>query len=454
MKKTYVLDTNVLLSDPDSVHSFEDNDLLIPILVLEELDKHKTRNDDVGRNARQVSRNLDSMRSQGNFHDGVKTKGGGVIRIVSSGGDPSDMLPKELSVSSSLDNMIIGFMLSHKDQNLVLVSKDINIRVKCDALGLQCQDYLNMRVSSDIDELYKGVKVIHTTEDAVDSFYKNGKVEKESVTDQIIFPNQIVILKSVDDHGNTIKSGMSRFYDDGVLRSLTKIESVFGLRPRNKEQQFSLDLLLDENVKLLSMIGKAGCGKTLLAIAAGLEQLNSIGAQPKYQKLIVSRPVQPVGKDIGYLPGTLEEKMEPWIAPIKDNLDFLLGNNGKKPNRKSKDNSMTSDPYLELMQQRGLIEIEAISFIRGRSIPNAFIIIDEAQNLSMHELKTVVTRVGEGTKIVLTGDIEQIDNVDVDAYTNGLTYAIEKFKEHSIAAHVTLLKGERSPLATLASKIL
>ncbi len=454
MKKTYVLDTNVLLSDPDSVHSFEDNDLLIPILVLEELDKHKTRNDDVGRNARQVSRNLDSMRSQGNFHDGVKTKGGGVIRIVSSGGDPSDMLPKELSVSSSLDNMIIGFMLSHKDQNLVLVSKDINIRVKCDALGLQCQDYLNMRVSSDIDELYKGVKVIHTTEDAVDSFYKNGKVEKESVTDQVIFPNQIVILKSVDDHGNTIKSGMSRFYDDGVLRSLTKIESVFGLRPRNKEQQFSLDLLLDENVKLLSMIGKAGCGKTLLAIAAGLEQLNSIGAQPKYQKLIVSRPVQPVGKDIGYLPGTLEEKMEPWIAPIKDNLDFLLGNNGKKPNRKSKDNSMTSDPYLELMQQRGLIEIEAISFIRGRSIPNAFIIIDEAQNLSMHELKTVVTRVGEGTKIVLTGDIEQIDNVDVDAYTNGLTYAIEKFKEHSIAAHVTLLKGERSPLATLASKIL
>jgi len=235
---------------------------------------------------------------------------------------------------------------------------------------------------------------------------------------------------------------------------LAKIESVFGLRPRNKEQTFSLDLLMDENVKLLSMVGKAGCGKTLLAIAAGLEQLNSIGSQPKYQKLIVSRPVQPVGKDIGYLPGTLEEKMEPWIAPVKDNLDFLLGINGKKSVRKSKDNLMSSDPYLELMQQRGLIEIEAISFIRGRSIPNAFIIIDEAQNLSMHELKTIVTRVGEGTKIVLTGDIEQIDNVDVDAYTNGLTYAIEKFKEHSIAAHVTLLKGERSHLATLASKIL
>jgi len=202
------------------------------------------------------------------------------------------------------------------------------------------------------------------------------------------------------------------------------------------------------------MIGKAGCGKTLLAIASGLEQLVSIGSQPRYQKLIVSRPVQSVGKDIGYLPGTLEEKMEPWIAPIKDNLDFLLGINGNKQGRKIKDNLGSSNPYLDLMQQRGLVEIEAISFIRGRSIANAYIIIDEAQNLSMHELKTIVTRVGEGTKIVLTGDIEQIDNVEVDAYTNGLTYAIEKFKEYSIAAHVTLLKGERSPLATLASKIL
>jgi len=454
MTKTYVLDTNVLLSDPDSINSFEDNNLLIPILVLEELDKHKTRNDDVGRNARQVSRALDAMRVDGSFHDGVKTRSGGIIRIVPSPQDPATLLPKELSVSSSVDNMIIGFMLSYKDENLVLVSKDINIRVKCDAMGLKCQDYLSMRVSSDIDELYRGVKLIHTTEDVVDSFYRNGEVKTQNVTQEQVFPNQIVILKTVDDQGNTIKSAMSRAYEDGSLKSLAKIESVFGLRPRNKEQHFSLDLLMDENVKLLSMIGKAGCGKTLLAIAAGLEQLNTIGAQSNYQKLIVSRPVQPVGKDIGYLPGTLEEKMEPWIAPVKDNLDFLLGINGKKPGRKSKDNLMSSDPYLELMQQRGLIEIEAISFIRGRSIPNAYIIIDEAQNLSMHELKTIVTRVGEGTKIVLTGDIEQIDNVDVDAYTNGLTYAIEKFKEYPIAAHVTLLKGERSPLATLASKIL
>ena len=338
------------------------------------------------------------------------------------------------------------------------VSKDINIRVKCDSLGLKCQDYLSMRVASDVEDLYKGVKVINVSEGIVDAFYRDGSIPAQEVTQENIFPNQVIILKTVDSLGNTIKSAMSRCHSGNVLKSLTKIDDVFGLRPRNKEQTFSLDLLLDDSIKLLSMTGKAGCGKTLLAIAAGLEQLHTMGAKPKYQKLIVSRPVQPVGKDIGYLPGTLEEKMEPWIAPIRDNLDFLLGLNGKKPQRltrkKSEDGFISSDPYLELMQQKGLIEIEAISFIRGRSIPNAFIIIDEAQNLTIHELKTIVTRVGEGTKIVLTGDVEQIDNVDVDVYTNGLTYAIEKFKEHSISAHVTLLKGERSELATLASKIL
>ena len=458
MKKTYVLDTNVLLSDPDSIQSFEDNDLLLPILILEELDKHKTRSDDVGRNARQVSRNLDAMRNHGNFHDGVTTRGGGILRIVPSSGDPLALLPKELQKGSSLDNMIIGFMLEHRDQDIVLVSKDINIRVKCDSLGLKCQDYLNMRVSSDVEDLYRGVKVIHVTEEIVDTFYRDGILSLQGLTQENIFPNQVVILKTIDAEGNTIKSAMSRCHTGGVLKSLPKLDSVFGLRPRNKEQTFSLDLLLDENVKLLSLTGKAGCGKTLLAIAAGLEQLNSMGSLPRYQKLIVSRPVQPVGKDIGYLPGTLEEKMEPWIAPIRDNLDFLLGANEKKPqgNRKKKSDefSISSNPYLELMQQKGLIEIEAISFIRGRSIPNAFIIIDEAQNLTIHELKTIVTRVGEGTKIVLTGDIEQIDNVDVDIYTNGLTYAIEKFKEYDISGHVTLLKGERSILATLASKIL
>ena len=208
------------------------------------------------------------------------------------------------------------------------------------------------------------------------------------------------------------------------------------------------------------------CGKTLLAISEGLVQLEDMGNEGPYQKLIVSRPVQPVGRDLGFLPGTLAEKMEPWIAPIRDNLEYLLNNKtGKKVNSRSKKRSddlggsgtsclLSKDPFLELMQSKGLIEVEAITYIRGRSIPNAFIIIDEAQNLSMHELKTIVTRAGEGTKIILTGDTEQIDNIHVDAFTNGLTHAVEKFKEYDMSGHVTLLKGERSPLATLASNIL
>lgn len=458
MKKTYVLDTNVLMSDADSIHSFEDNDLLIPIIVLEELDKHKNRSDEVGRNVRQVTRLLDSLRSNGNFHEGVKTKGGGTLRIVPSTKDPRSLLPTELMLSSSLDNMIIGFLLEHKKSDVILVSRDINLRVKCDSLQLKCQDYLKQRISSDIDDIYRGVKVIITSEENINKFYEEGGLSLDELQNESVYPNQVVILKSIDQSKNTIKSAISRLHVGSILKPAPKIESVFGLKPRNKEQIFSIDLLMDPNIKLLTLVGASGCGKTLLALASGLEQLESLGGTPRYQKLIVSRPVQPVGKDIGYLPGTLQEKMEPWIAPIRDNLDFLLGINNKKHNtggrKKSSDSSLSSDPYLELMQRKGLIEIEAISFIRGRSIPNSFIIIDEAQNLSMHELKTIVTRVGEGTKIVLTGDIEQIDNIDVDAYTNGLTCAIEKFKEHQIAAHVTLLKGERSELATLASKIL
>ena len=227
------------------------------------------------------------------------------------------------------------------------------------------------------------------------------------------------------------------------------------------EQHFSIDLLMNPSIKLVTLSGRAGCGKTLLALAAGLDQLESIGTNGIYQKLIVSRPIHAVGKDIGFLPGTLAEKMEPWIAPVRDNLEYLLCSAaGKKMtarNRKKKpedQQTFFSDPYLELMQQKGLIEIEAITYIRGRSIPNAFIIIDEAQNLSTHELKTIITRAGEGSKIVLTGDLEQIDNVHVDSFTNGLTHAIEKFKDYDVSGHVTLLKGERSALATLASQIL
>jgi len=464
MKKTYILDTNVLLSDPNCFQNFQDNDLIVPILVLEELDRHKGRSDEVGRNCREVSRLLDKLGEDKSFKEGVELPGGGKLRILASANGYNELLPPELVQGSSVDNMIIGFVLKLKKEecpDAILVSKDINVRVKCSSLGIEAQDYLSLRVSDSMETLYTGVRVILTEESLVDDFYCGGTYTAAEVTKEPTYPNQILVLKSVDEEGNTTKSALTRIHPGGTLSHLKKYDDIFGVRPRNKEQSFSIELLMDPSIKLLTLTGRAGCGKTLIALAAGLEQLDTIGSKKTYQKLIVSRPVQPVGKDIGFLPGTLQEKMEPWISPIRDNLEFLLGSSvGKKATarrKKSEDGSSTGgfkDPYLDLMQQKGLIEIEAISFIRGRSIPNAFIIIDEAQNLTLHELKTIVTRAGEGSKIILTGDIEQIDNVHVDTFTNGLTYAVEKFKEYDLSGHVTLLKGERSELATLASKIL
>jgi len=463
MKKTYVIDTNVLLSDPNSIHSFEENNVIIPLAVLEELDRHKSRQDEVGRNARQVSRTLDEMRIHGSLTVGVNLHNGGLLNIAYITDDQLEHLPIELR-EPKVDNLIIALMMQFKKLNkdAILVSKDINVRIKCDALDIRCEDYLKMRVESDSEKFYKGVEVIEVDENSIDEFYQTEQLElSEQVTNNIkLYPNQIVVVKCIKN-GQTVKSALTKcISSDQPLIPIAKIDQAFDLKPRNKEQSFSLDLLFDNNIKLLTMTGPSGCGKTLLAIAAGLDQLKGIGTsnRTKYDKLIVTRPVQPVGRDIGFLPGTLEEKMEPWIAPIRDNLNFLM--NSKKSqiqrskNAEGKSNKLSDEHYLSLMQEKGLIEIEAITFIRGRSIPNAFIIIDEAQNLSMHELKTIITRAGDGTKIVLTGDIEQIDNVHVDMYTNGLTFAIEKFKDYPLAGHVTLIKGERSPLATLASKIL
>lgn len=461
MKKTYVLDTNVLLSDPNAIFSFQEHDLIVPMAVLEELDRHKSRPDEVGRNARQVSRTLDDMRANGgSLISGVDLKDGGKLKIVSIDKGHLKDSPTELQ-ADKVDNLIIAFMLSLKG-DAILVSKDINVRIKCDSLGIKCEDYLKMRVTSDPQKFYRGVEVIELEEELVDYFYQHGKLDlPESVMKgRRLCPNQIVVIKNIKD-GQTTKSAITKLPAPGKsLVPVAKIDQVFGLKPRNKEQSFSLDLLFDPEIKLLTLVGPSGTGKTLLALAAALEQLKGTGSptHARYEKLIVTRPVQPVGKEIGFLPGTLAEKMEPWIAPIRDNLNFLVNN--RRPPRARKGSTENGKPrhddgmYLSLMQERGLIEIEAITFIRGRSIPNAFIVIDEAQNLSMHELKTIITRVGDGTKIVLTGDIEQIDNVHVDAFTNGLTYAVERFKDYPIAGHVTLIKGERSELATLASRIL
>ena len=459
--KTYVLDTNVLLSDPGSLFSFDEHNVIIPIAVLEELDNHKSRQDEVGQNARAVSRSLDELRQQGSLLDGIRLRNGGLLKVISIPPERFVDLPLELrSIGPKVDNMIIALMMSmERSEDAILVTKDINVRLKCDALGIRCEDYLKMRVADDPQKFYRGVEVIdELTFEDVESFYENDELAlPPSILEKTkLYPNQIVILKNKNEFdGRTMKSAIAKcITPDQPLKPIEKIEQAFNLKPRNKEQSFSLDLLFDENIKLLTLVGPSGTGKTLLAISAALAQLKGLGDTPRYDKLIVTRPVQPLGKDIGFLPGTMEEKMEPWIAPIRDNINFLMGS--KKAPRRSKTTGEETNKmhYLALLQEKGLIEIEAITFIRGRSIPNAFIIIDEAQNLSMHELKTIVTRVGDNTKIVLTGDVEQIDNVHVDVYSNGLTVAVEKFKDYSVAGHVTLIKGERSELATLASKIL
>lgn len=459
--KTYVLDTNVLLSDPGSLFSFDEHNVIIPIAVLEELDNHKSRQDEVGQNARSVSRSLDELRQQGSLLDGIRLRNGGLLKVISIPPERFVDLPLELrSIGPKVDNMIIALMMSmQSSEDAILVTKDINVRLKCDALGIRCEDYLKMRVADDPQKFYRGVEVIdELTYEDVETFYENDELmlPPNILEKTKLYPNQIVILKNVNEFdGKTMKSAIAKCVTpDQPLKPIEKIEQAFNLKPRNKEQSFSLDLLFDENIKLLTLVGPSGTGKTLLAISAALAQLKGLGDTPRYDKLIVTRPVQPLGKDIGFLPGTMEEKMEPWIAPIRDNINFLMGS--KKAQRRSRTTGEETNKmhYLTLLQEKGLIEIEAITFIRGRSIPNAFIIIDEAQNLSMHELKTIVTRVGDNTKIVLTGDVEQIDNVHVDVYSNGLTVAVEKFKDYPVAGHVTLIKGERSELATLASKIL
>lgn len=460
-KKTFILDTNVLLSDTNALHAFEENDVIIPLAVLEELDNQKNRQDEVGKNARIVSRHLDDLRKTGKLQDGIALPTGGKLFVLATEHGAKLDLPGELDCSK-VDNVIIAFAYQmskkKKDSQCILVSKDINVRIKCDSLGVKSDDYLKMRVADTKDEMYRGVSKITLSAEDIDGFYKDEPVllPPELLAEKTFYPNEILVIKDVTDQ----KSAIARFISPTQpIRRVPNLKDVFGLVPRNKEQQFALDLLLDPKIKLVSLIGPSGTGKTLLAVASGLQQV--LGGNGLYDKLIITRPVQPLGRDIGFLPGTLEEKMDPWIAPIRDNLNFLVGNKfagGKKFKSKKDGDDHTAvfkrDPYLDALFEDGRIEIEAITFIRGRSIPNSFIIIDESQNLSMHELKTIITRVGDGTKIVLTGDIEQIDNVHVDVFTNGLTYAVEKFKEHHISGHITLIKGERSELATLASKIL
>ncbi len=407
--------------------------------MLEELDNNKKRMDEVGRNARMSCRKLDALREVGSLHDWVPLANGGRICVRANNANVG--LPSELK-SDKNDNLIIACALQLKGS--IIVSKDINVRVKCDALGIPAQDYMKQRAADQAENLYTGVIVTELDDDLVATAWATRQLEMGDIPFDT-HPNQIVVIPRTDDSSATT---ILRHIKDRY-RIVKEHHNVFGLEPRNKEQNFALDLLLDPNVKLVTLVGAAGCGKTLISLAAGLHQ--TLGPQPLYDKLVVTRPIEPLGRDIGFLPGTFEEKMAPWIAPIRDNLGFLLSHK-EKNGKKTKD--LDGDPYINLLFEQKKIEIEAVAYIRGRSIPNSFIIIDEAQNLSIHQLKTIITRSGENTKIVLCGDVHQIDVSHMDAVSNGLSYVVEAFKDEDMAGHVTLLKGERSELATKAAELL
>ena len=442
-KKNYVLDTSVYLTEATSIFKFGKNDIFVPLKVLEEIDGHKKRQDSVGANARHFIRILDELRTKGSLEKGVRIdKGLGILKVMSYSTLKDAIFPPDLDIRHP-DHTIIAtakaIQTNEPNRKTILVSRDINMRVICDSVGMPSEDYTSEKAVKSSDELYNGFVVQAVDEQVIDRYYEGESIIiAEDEADEQWYPNQYIMMVS---NANEKKSALAKFenHHTPLKNVVHKKIPDWKIESRNKEQAFAIDMLMDPSIKIVSLVGRAGSGKTLMAIAAGLQQTIGLRSDENYyDRLIVSRPVQPLGKDIGFLPGTMEEKMLPWLMPIQDNLKFLMGDR-------------TS---LEMYMDKGKIEVEALTYIRGRSIANAYIVIDEAQNLTKHEVKTIITRIGEGSKIILTGDVEQIDNVYVNETSNGLAHAIEKFKEYPIAGHVSFKKGERSELATLASKVL
>jgi PhoH-like ATPase len=440
VKKTYVLDTNVVLHDPLAVYKFEDNAVVLPIFVIEEVDQFKKELSELGQNARHLSRILDELRTQ-NGHtldQGVALEStGGELRVAV----PPDM-PKGGRGPGEMDRRILQMALDlrdeHPDQPLIFVTMDTNLRIRADALGLKAETYEGGRVS--IDELYSGVVTVDVDRATVDQLAKREMIDAGRL-DEELYPNAGVVLRERDRPRHT---ALGRFdpKEGAVVPLRVGREGVWRVRPRNLEQYFALDMLLSPEIHLLTLVGKAGTGKTLLAIAAGLQSVIQDGA---YSRMLVSRPIFPMGRDVGYLPGTVEEKLNPWMQPIFDNLEYIFSSGrGRVSEHRN---------YEELVAS-GVIQVEPLTYIRGRSLPNQFLVVDEAQNLTPHQVKTVITRCGADTKIILTGDPYQIDNPYVDAASNGLTVVAQRFQGEDIGAHVTLSKGERSELAERATQLL
>jgi PhoH-like ATPase len=441
MKKVFVLDTNVLLHDASAMLRFEDNTVILPMTIIEELDRFKKQPEITGRNARQASRTLDALRKQGHLVDGVAVNENGLLRVALCDRETLQQLPTELEHDSG-DNMILAVALQLKKQYdcaVVLISKDTNVRIKADALGLDAEDYEAGKV--DVDDLYSGMAEITVKTEEIDRLFQYGGI----TLDKEFLPNQALTLIDAANPSHTALALVDG--SQGKIVPLNKLPrtGVSRIQARNREQNFAFELLLRDSVQLVTLVGKAGTGKTLLAIAAGLQK---VADENLYTRLLISRPVVPMGKDIGYLPGDISDKLTPWMQPLYDNFDLIFGTQdaNSKPAHWRRGH--------EELIERGILQIEALTYIRGRTIPKQFLIVDEAQNLTPHEVKTILTRAGEGTKVILTGDPDQIDNPYVDAASNGLTYVVEKFKGEALAGHITLTKGERSTLAERATVLL
>ena len=432
--KTFVLDTNIFLFDPKAIWGFGENDLIIPLAVIEELDSMKRLPNDLGRNARTVMRTLSELKEAHNtsFEEGIPLEGGGRLRVqFAQGNEVKCSFPLDRTNKKNL-TILAAYSFSSQYERTVFVSKDLATRLKAEAIGMEAQDYQNLKVS--YENIYSGINEIKVDKKTIDSFLKDGKIHLEK---HKLKANEFSLLKLDDD-----TQVMGR-YDkkNKCLMALKPLpDDLWGVKPRNLQQRCTLELLLRDDIKLITLVGQAGTGKTLLALACALRKVYD---ETTYNKILISRPIVPLGKDIGYLPGSKEDKLFHWMQPIYDNLEYLTETNGDDENE-----------GLRWIQDSKKIEMEAVTYIRGRTLPNMFIIIDEAQNLTPHEVKTIVSRAGEGTKVVLTGDPSQIDNPYLDPDSNGLTFAVGKFSDHSIFGHMMLDRTERSELAALAATVL
>jgi len=459
--KFYVLDTNVLLHNPGALFVFQENHVVIPYPVLEELDAMKRREDDVGRSARSAIRSLDRLRRHGKLIEGVPLSTLGAQSQGATGTlsiDINDHERPAILSADKPDNRIIAaaWALQHEKKRVTFVSKDLAARIKSDALGIKSEDFLNQQV--DADKLYSGFIELKTSSAEIDTLYRDRMLAVEDLAAYLqvknadgetftreLTPNQYVVLSDVEDEAH---SGLARRLADTehLIPVASQKKPTFGIVARSVQQTMALDLLLDDDIKLVTLLGSAGTGKTLLAIAAGMCK---VFQEERYEKLLVARPIMPMGRDIGYLPGDKDEKLGAWMQPIFDNLTYLMSTRGA-PNQNAE--SKTTEQRIDKLVADGRLVLEPLTYIRGRSIPHQFMIVDEAQNLTPHEVKTIVSRIGEGTKLILTGDIGQIDHPYLDSSSNGLSYTVEKMRGLGIVGHITLQKSERSTLASLAAE--